>query len=105
MYDYIATKNADDNDIVAFCKHEIELLDKKKGSNEKASKEAQERAEKVYNALAEMTDFVTITELQNLTSDTEVANYTNQRISALIRKLGDRVIKTTTKGKSYFRVA
>ena len=48
---------------------------------------------------------VTITELLALTSDEEVAGFTNQRVSALIRKLGDeKVGKVVNKGKSYFFV-
>ena len=73
--------------------------------NSKAKAEADARAERVYNALAEMTEPVTITELIKLTSDEEVANYSNQRISALIRKLGSRVVKTTDKKVSRFAVA
>ena len=48
---------------------------------------------------------VTVTELIALTSDEEVAGYTNQRVSALMRKLGERVTKEVVKGKSYFSVA
>lgn len=104
---FVAIRNAvaDNADMVEFIDHQIELLEKKNTGNSKAKKEADERAEKVYNALAEMGEPVTITELINLTSDADVANYTNQRISALIRKLGTRVTKEVRKGKSYFYVA
>ena len=104
---YVEIKNllADNEEIVAFCDHEIELLSKKRSGNSKAKAEAEARAEKVYNALAEMENPVTISELQALTSDEEVAGYSNQRVSALIRKLGERVNKEVVKGKSYFSVA
>lgn len=93
-------------DLTAFIEGEIERLSRKRSSvNTKAKAETDARAEKVYNALAEMTAPVTLTELVRLTSDEEVAGYSNQRISALMRRLGDRVNKETVKGKSYFSIA
>lgn len=106
MFNLIASVNADNAEIVAFCEKEIALLSKKRSSvNSKAKAEADARAEKVYNALLEMDKPVTISELIALTSDEEVAGYTNQRISALMRKLGERVNKEMIKGKAYFSVA
>lgn len=106
MFAHIATVNADNAEIVAFCEKEIELLSRKRSSvNSKAKAEADARAEKVYNALAEMDKPVTVTELIALTSDEEVGGYTNQRVSALLRKLGERVTKEMVKGKAYFSVA
>lgn len=105
MFNLIASVNADNAEIVAFCEKEIALLSKKRSVNSKAKAEADARAEKVYNALLEMDKPVTISELIALTSDEEVAGYTNQRISALMRKLGERVNKEMIKGKAYFSVA
>lgn len=106
MFAHIATVNASDAEIVAFCEKEIALLSKKRSStNSKAKAEADARAEKVYNALLEMNKPVTISELIALTTNEEVKGYTNQRISALMRKLGDKVIKEVIKGKAYFSVA
>lgn len=83
-----------------------EQYTKKRASvNSKAKAEADARAERVYNALAEMDKPVTVSELIALTSDEEVANYTNQRVSALLRKLGDKVVKTVDKKVSRFSVA
>lgn len=106
MYVNIANLLSENEEVVAFCEHEIELLSKKKSSgNAKAKAEAEARAEKVYEALAKMEKPVTITEFLALTDDEEVASFTNQRVSALIRKLGERVTKEIVKGKSYFSVA
>lgn len=105
MFAHIATVNADNAEIVAFCEKEIALLSKKRSVNSKAKAEADARAEKVYNALLEMDKPVTISELIALTTDEEVKGYTNQRVSALMRKLGDKVIKEMIKGKAYFSVA
>lgn len=106
MFAHIATINASDAEIVAFCEKEIALLSKKHSSvNSKAKAEADVRMEKVFNALSEMDKAVTISELIALTSDEEVKGYTNQRISALLRRLGERVNKEMIKGKAYFSVA
>ena len=48
---------------------------------------------------------VTLTELTKLTSDEEVASYHTSRLSALMRKLGDRVVREEVKGKAYFSIA
>ena len=83
----------------------VQMSKKHTSVNSKAKAEADARAERVYNALAEMTEPVTITELIKLTSDEEVAGYTNQRVSAMMTKLGDRVTKEKVKGKQYFSIA
>ena len=102
----VAINSIDDKEVVDKLMALREQYSRKRSSsNSKAKAEAAERAEKVYNALAEMDKPVTITELINLTSDEEVASYTNQRVSALIRKLGDKVNKTMVKGKAYFEIA
>ena len=106
MFAEIRNAVADNAEFVAFLDHEIELLSKKRKSvNSKSKAEADARAEKVFAALAEMDKAVTVTELISLTADEEVAGYTNQRVSALIRKLGDRVNKEVVKGKAYFSIA
>jgi hypothetical protein len=105
MFVAIKAVVADNQEMVDFIDHEIELLSKKRSDNSKAKAESDARAEKVFLALSEMDAPVTISELQAKTSDEEVAGYSNQRISALMRKLGDRVVKTMNKGKAYFTVA
>ena len=105
MFVAIKAMVSENEEMVAFLDHEIELLSKKRSDNSKAKAESDARAEKVYNALAEMDRPVTISELLSLTSDAEVASYTNQRVSALMRKLNERVVKTMNKGKAYFTVA
>ena len=74
-------------------------------ANSKAKRIADENAEKLYAALAEMDEPVTISELQKVTSSEEVAQWSNQRVSALMRKLGDRVVKEMRGKKAYFSVA
>ena len=90
-------------DVIA---HEIELLDKKRSTgNSKAKAETVARAEKVYTALAGMDKPVTISELIKQTTDVEVAEYSVSRVSALLRKLGDKVVREEIKGKAYFSVS
>lgn len=91
-----------------FISHEIELLEKKaqsRGTDNAKTRENNEIIEKIYNALAEIGRAVTITELQ--AEVPEFGEYTNQKISALMKKLVDsnRVVKMVDKKKSYFKIA
>ena len=90
-----------------FINHEVELLEKKhsKSGQTKTQKENLEIMEKIMAALAEVGKPVTITELQS--ASTEMAEYSNQKLSALLKKLvdGGKVVKTQEKKKSYFSVA
>lgn len=94
----------------AFVQHEIELLEKKssKSGQTKTQKENEILMEQLVVALREMEKPVTISEFQSL-STAEVATLSNQKISALLKKLTEeenpRVIKTVEKKKSYFSVA
>lgn len=95
-----------DEEIKAFCAHEIEILSKRNSSkNSKKRAETEARAERFYNALAEMDKPVTFSQLKELTSDKEVAKYSSQRMSALVRFLGDKVHKEYIKKDAYFTVA
>lgn len=84
-----------------------EQMAKKRASSgdSKRKAESDARAERVYAALAEMDEPVTCSELIKLTSDAEVAEYSVSRVSALLRKLGDRVVKEMRGKKAYFSVA
>lgn len=91
----------------AFIAHEVELLEKKsaKSGQTKTQKENEEILVKILVALEEVGKAVTITELQ--AASAEMAQYSNQKLSALLKKLveGGEVVKTTEKKKSYFAVA
>lgn len=95
-------------ELQSFISHEIELLEKKaqsRGTDNAKTRENNEIVEKIYNALAEINRAVTITELQ--AEIPEFGEYTNQKISALMKKLVDsnRVVKVVDKKKSYFKIA
>ena len=91
---------------LAFINHEIELLEKKsaKSGQTKTQKENAEILVKIKAELAKVGKAVTITELQ--AASAEMAQYSNQKLSALLKKLVEsgEVVKTTEKKKSYFAV-
>ena len=93
-----------DAEMVAFIQHEIDLLNKK-ATNKKATKNQEANLDLMttIEAVLAMADKpVTITELQTL--DSTLANFSNQKISALIRKMiqADKVAKIVDKRKSTF---
>lgn len=98
---------ANDSNIVAFCEHEIELLTKKnsKSTPSKTQVENENIKNVILEELANIAKPVTITELQNASE--KVAEYSNQKISALLKQLVEvgKVVKTTDKKKSLFSIA
>lgn len=105
MFAMIATKNADDAEIVDFCQHEISLLEgRKSGGNAKRIAETDARASLVLEVLQGLDEQVTVTELI-ASAENEVGTYTNQRVSALLRKLVEdgKVEKVIEKKKAYFK--
>ena len=93
-------------ELVAFIDHELELLDKKTSAKStKVNTEHVELMEKIVNALNEIGRSVTISELQK--ENAEMAEYSNQKLSAMLKKLVDnkQVTKMIDKKKSYFMVA
>lgn len=105
---------ANNADIVEFCNHEIELLNRKNSKNgaTKTQKENEIVAEMLIKELAKINKPVTITDLMN-TSEI-VKNYTlengnkltNQKISAIFKQLveNNKITKVTDKKKSYFSI-
>ena len=108
MFEMIKGVCANDTRIVEFCVHEIELLNRKssKSTQTKTQIENENIKGAIVNALTEIAKPVTITEMQEL--NTEMANYSNQKLSALLKQLVEndkKVVKTVDKKKSYFTVA
>lgn len=93
-------------EIIAFCRHEIELLEKKssKSSQTKTQIENEKIKATILESLTRIAKPVTITELQEL--DTEMAKYSNQKLSALLRALTKEglTVRTENKKKAYFSV-
>ena len=96
----------ENTELVEFIDHELELLDKKTSAKStKVNTEQIELMDKIVNALNEIGRSVTISELQK--ENAEMAEYSNQKLSAMLKKLVDnkQVTKMIDKKKSYFMVA
>ena len=107
MFALIATLNADNAEIVEFCNHEIELIDKR--SSHKTPTKVQKENEALMNVIEEallaMNEKTTVT---NLIATTEtLKDYSNQKISALLRKMVEagKAVKTMEGKKTYFSLA
>lgn len=97
---------AGNEELVAFVDHELELLDKKASTKStKVNDEQIALMNKIINALNEIGRSVTISELQK--ENAEMAEYSNQKLSAMLKKLVDnkQVTKIIDKKKSYFTTA
>ena len=92
-------------EMLGFLAHEVELLEKKnsKSGQTKTQKENEVLLGQLELALAEFDRPLTISEFMKESSH-EVATLSNQKLSALMKKLVDaeKVVKTTEKKKSYF---
>ena len=96
----------ENTELVEFIDHELELLDKKTSAKStKVNTEQVELMGKIVNALNKIGRSVTISELQK--ENTEMAEYSNQKLSAMLKKLVDnkQVTKMIDKKKSYVMVA
>lgn len=100
----LAEKAGDDMS-VEFCDKELKMIENRKGKKSKAQKENAELVEVVYDALARVERAVTVSELQK--ADEDMAVYSNQKLSALLKMLKEdgRIIKTMKGKTSYFSVA
>lgn len=96
----------DRQDLVDFIDHELELLDRKssKSVETKTQIENKNIMETILSELTRIARPITISELQN-ESDI-LKEYSNQKLSALLKKLVDsnQVVKTIDKKKSYFSI-
>lgn len=94
------------DEMQAFIAHEIELLSRK-SSNVTMTRTQKENIavmDTIRDVLADSDEPRTISELQ---VDSRLAEYSNQKLSALLRKMiesGD-VVKTMNKKKAYFALA
>ena len=95
-------------EMLEFIAHEIELLEKKnsKTGQTKTQKENEVLMAQLLEALAEFDKPITVSEFMKESSH-EVATLSNQKLSALLKKLVDaqKVVKSTEKKKSYFSLA
>lgn len=92
-------------ELVTFCDHEIELLDKK-NSSRSGKPTAQQKVNDAIkeSILDEMENGVEYTITDMIKQLPSCADFTNQRTSALVRQLvkDGFVIRTEKKGRAYF---
>lgn len=93
-------------DVRNFVEHEIELLNKKK-SNTKPTKTQVENEKikaRILEVLTEVNEVMTISELMTANG---LEGYSNQKLSALANQLvkEEKVVKTSVKKVSYFKIA
>lgn len=109
-YELIKSKLADNADIVAFCDHEIELLDNRKKTvdgEKKLTPKQKENLALVATILDNM-EVDTIYSISDMQRKIEVCKeLTNQKISSLIRQaMSDGTIeRVEVKGKAFFKLA
>lgn len=107
MFEMIKGVCVDNSEIVKFCNHEIELLEKKssKSTLTKTQVENEKIKIEIVNALTEIARPVTISELQELNEG--MSQYSNQKLSALLRALTKEgvTVRTEDKKKAYFSIA
>lgn len=103
---------ADNDMLVEFIDHEIELLDNKKSKgNAKANEKIANEIELVYDALVSVGRAVSVSELIAETDLSALKNDSGmvspQKVSAMFKKLKEqgRVVSYVDKKKTYFRVA
>ena len=92
-------------DLVDFCNHEIELLDKKasKSGESKSKKENEELMNILYDELVGIGKAVTITEFMKASPTVAERELSNQKVTSLFTKMkGERVDKVVLKGKAYY---
>ena len=107
MIDYfMGNKEVEDNQVfIDYLVRERELLEKKSSNSgqTKTQKENEVIKEKIVSTLKELNKYATITEIQN--ANAELSEYSNQKISALLKQLVDNkeIEKMVDKKKAYFK--
>ena len=102
----MGNKEVEDMQIfVDFLTHERELLEKKSSNSgqTKTQKENEVIKDKIVETLRTIGQYATIADIQN--ANAELSEYSNQKISALLKQLFDSKIieKMIDKKKAYFK--
>jgi hypothetical protein len=108
MFAMIKEAVKENAEMVAFLEHEIELLEKKKGSaNSKKVGEHAKEESLVKAVLMALGKKATVTEMLGASMELMTELKTNQKVSAVLKRLVDKgeVVKTVEKKVSYFSIA
>ena len=106
LIEIVEGANVDNSaEIVNFLNNEIKLLNKKSNVKTKTQKENEVLMEVVFNVLAEVGKPMTVSEL--MSANEEVGAMSNQKVSALLKKLkeDERVVRVQDKKKACFSIA
>ena len=106
MFAHIATVNASDADIVAFCNHEIELLNKKNASASKKATKNQIANEAIKDQILDV--LKGSDEAMTATQVAEAMGLSVNKVSALLTQLKEdnAVVRTVgAKRKAFFSIA
>ena len=100
----------ENEEMVNFLKHEVELLDNRNSKSGKSAKKVAEieaTENLIYNALKAIGKPVTATELLANSEEVKENIITNQKLSAYLKKLieSGRVVRTMDKKKALFSIA
>ena len=91
------------DELVKVMEHEIELLDKKSNTPSKADKAKAEANEALKTAICELIKDTPMTASDIAQSLSTADNLIpNQKITAMLRQMGDTVKREVVKGKAYF---
>ena len=101
----VLAEEAGRTDLVEFCDKEIGKLANRKVAQTKNQKDNEVIKEVMLEILAGLDEAVTVTDFIKV--DERMAEYSNQKVSALMKQLVDagKVVKTSEKKKSYFKLA
>ena len=95
---------AEDDALIVFIDHELELLAKKSASKSKADVEKAVENDRLGSIVLDVLvgQYMTVTDMMK--ANVELGQLSNQKVSAIVRKLVENglVVKSTEKGKSYF---
>lgn len=96
----------DNENLVTFIKREIELLDKKNGANRKMTK-VQVENEAIRGTITEVLKGSKAMTITDMTKDSRLSAYSNQKLSALVRQLvaSGEVVRTEEKKVAYFELS
>lgn len=104
MFRKIAEINANDAEIVEFCNHEIELLDRKVTGSRKPTKTQIENENFKHNILEVLAEADRPLAIAEIMANAPLNALTNQRVSALVTQLkkAGLVARVEEKRKAYF---
>lgn len=104
FYNLIATAMGDNADVVAFCKHEIELLDgaKSRKGESKVAKANGEFSAQIYALLSARNERMTFAEIR--AAIPSLNGFSSQKMSAIVKPLleANKVTKNVDKKVTYF---